>query len=244
MNAIQPEHEQPNGTEKSRKYGGFQNEIYKAGMFDNVLPTVTTDPNKLEEQAKQVMSKRSFNYVAGGAGERATMDANRLAFRQWKLVPRMLRPTTTRDMSVTLFGEKQPNPLLIAPIGVQGIFHEDKEIGMANVARDLEIPFILSTASTSTIEEVAEASGSGSRWYQLYWPQSDDITISLLNRAKKSGFKVLVVTLDTWALAWRPWDLDHAYVPFMKVRLRPQLSNQHSDCSQAVLGHRNTSRVF
>jgi lactate 2-monooxygenase len=63
----------------------FQNEIYKAGMIDNILPTVTTDPNKLEAQAKEFLPRRSYNYVAGGAGERATMDANRLAFRSWKV---------------------------------------------------------------------------------------------------------------------------------------------------------------
>lgn len=73
-------------------------------MFNNSLPLVTTDPNKLEEQAKQFLKTESYNYVAGGAGERATMDANRLAFRQWKLVPRMMR-VTERDLRVELFGE-------------------------------------------------------------------------------------------------------------------------------------------
>lgn len=86
MNAAQPAHE-PAHADKipARKYGAFQNEIYKRGMFDNVVPTVTTDPNELEEQAKQNMNRRSYNYVGGGAGERATMDANRLAFRTWKV---------------------------------------------------------------------------------------------------------------------------------------------------------------
>jgi len=74
-------------------------------MFNNRLPVVTTDPNKLEEQAKAILKPTSFNYVAGGAGERATMDANRLAFRQWKMVPRMLRATSQRNLSVKLFGE-------------------------------------------------------------------------------------------------------------------------------------------
>lgn len=66
-------------------YGKFQNDIYARGMFKNILPSVTTDPNKLEGQAKSHLGVRSFNYVSGGAGERATMDANRLAFRQWKV---------------------------------------------------------------------------------------------------------------------------------------------------------------
>lgn len=73
-------------------------------MFFNRYPLVTTDPNKLEAQAKSKLTPTSFNYVAGGAGERATMDANRLAFRQWKMIPRMLRPTTKRDLKVELFG--------------------------------------------------------------------------------------------------------------------------------------------
>lgn len=103
----------------------------------------------------------------------------------------------------------------MAPVGVQSIFHEDKETGLASVCSEIGVPYILSTASSSSIEEVAAAC-PGPRWYQLYWPQDNDITASLLSRAKKSGYKVLVVTLDTWALAWRPADLDGAYIPFMK----------------------------
>lgn len=75
-------------------------------MMHGILPSVTTDPNKLEEQARSKLSPTAFNYVAGGAGERATMDANRLAFRQWKMIPRMLRPATHRDLSVELFGHR------------------------------------------------------------------------------------------------------------------------------------------
>jgi len=104
----------------------------------------------------------------------------------------------------------------MAPIGVQSIFHEDKETGLSQVCSEIGVPFILSTASASSIEEVAQANGKGPRWYQLYWPQDDEVTISLLNRAKINGYKVLVVTLDTWALAWRPADLDGAYIPFVK----------------------------
>lgn len=74
-------------------------------MFENRLQPVTTDPNKLEAQAESILKSTAFNYVAGGAGERATMDANRLAFRQWKMIPRMLQPTTHRDLKVELFGE-------------------------------------------------------------------------------------------------------------------------------------------
>jgi isopentenyl diphosphate isomerase/L-lactate dehydrogenase-like FMN-dependent dehydrogenase len=104
----------------------------------------------------------------------------------------------------------------MAPVGVQTIFHEDKETGLSEVCSATGVPYTHSTASSSSIEEAAKANGKGPRWYQLYWPQDDDITISLLKRAKANGYKVLVVTLDTWALAWRPADLDGGYVPFVK----------------------------
>jgi lactate 2-monooxygenase len=110
---------------------------------------------------------------------------------------------------------KIDSPVLMAPVGVQQIFHEDKEIGLSQVCAEIGVPFVLSTASSSSIEEVAAAS-TGPKWFQLYWPQSNSITISLLNRAKAANYKVLVVTLDTWALAWRPADLDHAFIPFIK----------------------------
>lgn len=128
----------------------------------------------------------------------------------------MLRETSTRDLSTTIFGTKYNTPLIISPIGVQKIFHEDGEEGVAEIASQLGLPYTLSTASSATIEDVAKANGPGPRWFQLYWPQDDEITLSLLSRAKKNGYTVLLVTLDTWALSWRPWDLDKAYVPFMK----------------------------
>ncbi|KAI9852799.1 MAG: hypothetical protein M1838_005020 [Thelocarpon superellum] len=200
---------------EGRNYGAHQLDIYATGLLHHHLPTITTDSRLLEAQAAKHLGTRALSYVSGGAGERATMDANRLAFRQWKMIPRMLRDTTHRDLSVELFGETYDSPILVAPVGVQAIFHPDKEVGVAEVAAGLGVPYILSTASSSTIEDVAKSSGDGPRWFQLYWPHDDEITLSLLKRAKASGFKVLIVTLDTWALSWRPADLDNAYVPFM-----------------------------
>lgn len=85
-------------------YGQYQLQIYAQGIFGGQKPAVTTDPNKLRAQAQKAMRPEAFWYIAGGAGEGATMDANRLAFRQWKIVPRMLRPTAPRDLTVELFG--------------------------------------------------------------------------------------------------------------------------------------------
>lgn len=87
-------------------FSDYQTEIYSQGLLQGVLPPLTTDPNKLRLQAKETMSEKAYKYIAGGAGEGATMDANRLAFRQWKIVPRMMRPSAPRDLKVNLFGEE------------------------------------------------------------------------------------------------------------------------------------------
>ncbi|KAL4772687.1 FMN-dependent dehydrogenase [Aspergillus nidulans var. acristatus] len=199
-----------------QNYGDYQQEIYGQGALMGLKPNVSTDARLLEEQARKALSDIAYNYVAGGAGEKATMDSNRLAFRQWKLIPKMLRKMDKQDISVNLFGQDYPTPLIMAPVGVQGLFHPDKETGLAEVCAETGVPYTLSTASTSSIEEVANASGDGKRWFQLYWPGDDDITLSLLKRAKVNGYSVLVVTLDTWCLSWRPADLDNAYIPFIR----------------------------
>lgn len=105
----------------------------------------------------------------------------------------------------------------MAPIGVMQAYHEDRELGVAAACAELGVPLTLSTASTSTIEEVAEASGDGApRWFQLYWPLDDELTASILGRASKNGYTVLVVTLDTFTMSWRPHDLDGGFLPFIK----------------------------
>ena len=115
-----------------------------------------------------------------------------------------------------MLGTDLPAPVMLAPVGVQSILHPDGELATARAAAELGIPMVLSTASSHTIEEVAEASGDGPRWYQLYWPNDPDVCASLLDRARKAGYTALVVTLDTWTLAWRPHDLDQAYLPFLR----------------------------
>ncbi|PFH61427.1 hypothetical protein XA68_17413 [Ophiocordyceps unilateralis] len=90
--------------DKAMPYGFYLKELIGKGIKDGQPPVVTTNPNLLEETARKTMTERGFNYIRGSAGEGATRDANRLAFRQWKIVPRVLRPTTPRNLSVTLFG--------------------------------------------------------------------------------------------------------------------------------------------
>jgi lactate 2-monooxygenase len=201
--------EAPQAPRRLQSYGSYQFELLTKGG----VPSVTTDPNKLEAQAKQKMPPKAFGFLAGGSGERATLDANRLAFHQWKLIPRMLRGSGSRDLSVQIFGKKYPTPVMIAPIGFQNVFHPDAEPGVASIANELGLPYVMSMNSHAPIEDIASANEKGERWFQLYWPPSDYMTITYLNKAKANGFRVLVVTLDAFTLGWRPWDLDQAYFP-------------------------------
>jgi isopentenyl diphosphate isomerase/L-lactate dehydrogenase-like FMN-dependent dehydrogenase len=196
-------------------FAAYQNEIYLQGLGGSV-PPFTTDPDALEQSARDRLGPGPFWYVAGGAGSGATVRANREAFDRVRIVPRMLTNATERHLGVSVLGTDLPAPVLLAPVGVQSILHPDGELATARAAAELGVPMVLSTASSHTIEEVAEASGDGPRWYQLYWPNDPDVCASLLERARKAGYTALVVTLDTWTLAWRPHDLDQAYLPFLR----------------------------
>ncbi len=197
------------------QFAAYQNEIYLQGL-GGAVPPFTTDPDALEDSARSRLGPGPFWYVAGGAGSGATVRANREAFDRARIVPRMLTNATERHLGVTVLGTELPAPVMLAPVGVQSILHPDGELATARAAAELGVPMVLSTASSHTIEEVAEASGDGPRWYQLYWPNDPDVCASLLERAKKAGYTALVVTLDTWTLAWRPHDLDQAYLPFLR----------------------------
>lgn len=194
-------------------FNTYQREIY--GSFRP--PAFSTNPLVWESLARSKVPASNFGYVHGSASLARTADANVQAFDRYRLRPSMLVDATRRDLSVELFGKKYASPILAAPVGVQKIMHHDAEEATAKACQELKIPMILSTAATRTIEQVAAANGDGDRWYQLYWPRpkSEEITISLLNRAKAQGYSVLVVTLDTFLLAWRPTDLDESYLPFL-----------------------------
>jgi lactate 2-monooxygenase len=194
-------------------FGDYQSEIYLQGL-GGATPPFTTDGARLEEAAREKLEPAPFGYVAGGAGSGATVRANRAAFDRWSLVPRMLAEASERDLSTTVLGTAMPAPVLLAPVGVQSIVHPDGELATARAAAALGVPMVLSTVSSYSMEEVAEVGGP--RWFQLYWPNEPDVCASLLHRAKAAGYEVLVVTLDTWTLAWRPTDLDHAYLPFLR----------------------------
>jgi L-lactate dehydrogenase (cytochrome) len=195
--------------------GDFQYEIYGRGLGGET-PALPVSVAELQERARERLSAEAYGYVAGGAGAESTMRANLQAFERWRIVPRMLRDVSVRDLATTVLGTEMPAPVMLAPIGVQSIVHPQAELATARAAAAQGVPFILSTAASHSIEQVAEAAGEGSRWYQLYWPKDRDLAASFLARAASAGYSAIVVTLDTWMLGWRPRDLQNAYLPFLK----------------------------
>lgn len=200
-------------------------EIYRLGATANKL-SIPAMLSRLEQKAREVLAPRAYDYVAGGAGGENTMRANLEAFHRWRIVPRMFRNVSVTNMSVELFGYRLPAPVLLGPVGVQGIVHPDAEVATGRAAAVLGLPFVLSTVSTKSIEEVAEAMGPGPRWFQLYWGKNPELTVSMLQRAAKAGYTALIVTLDTSMLGWRERDLEHGYLPFFSGE---GLSNYFTD---------------
>ena len=208
----------------SQPFANYQNEIYLHGL-SGTYPELPCEPGQLEEVARERFDPEPFGYVAGSAGTESTARANRAAFDRWRIVPRFLRDVSERNLSCTVLGTSFPAPVGLAPVGVQGIVHPEAELAVARAAGSLGLPMVLSTVSTYRLEEVAET-GDGPKWFQLYWPREKEVAASLIARAKAAGFSALVVTLDTFILAWRPRDLSRGYLPFLH---RMGLANYESD---------------
>lgn len=192
-----------------------QKEIYLKG-FAGVLPAVPVDPAELEARAKKAMSPEAYAYIAGGAGLESTVVSNRSDFESLKIVPRMLRDTSGRDTSVTLFGQRLPSPLLLSPVGVLEMVHPEADLAVGRAAAALGVPYIFSNQASRPMEEVAAVMGDSHRWFQLYWSKSNDLVASFVQRAEKIGCGAIVVTLDTTHLGWRTRDLAIAYLPFLE----------------------------
>jgi L-lactate dehydrogenase (cytochrome) len=196
----------------------YYREIYARGLGGET-PAIPVSVAELEERAMAAMEPRIANYVGAGAGSEETMRANLDAFRQRKIVPRMLRDVSSRDLSTTVLGTAMPAPLLLAPIGVQQGVHPDGELATARAAAALGLPMIASTASHYPLEEIAAAGGSEApRWFQLYWPNDPELARSFVQRAEAAGYGAIVLTVDTFIPGWKPRDLQQAWLPFLEGR--------------------------
>lgn len=162
-----------------------QMEIYQAGLGGK-KPEHPISIENLDRKARSVLSAEAYDYVAGGAGSEDTVRANHEAFRRWRIVPRFLRDVSRRDLGVEVLGVRIPAPFMLAPIGVLSIVHPDADVAVARAARSLGVPLILSTAASTTMEDVAKAMAEVPRWFQLYWPRDEELTASLVARAEST----------------------------------------------------------
>ncbi|OJK03757.1 hypothetical protein ASPACDRAFT_21508 [Aspergillus aculeatus ATCC 16872] len=180
-------------------------------------PPFNTDPTKLEEEAQRKLSQGGWYYASSNAGQSTTHLANRQAFYRHRLIPNQLVDTNLRDTSTTIFGHRVSAPIGFAPIGINAIYHPTAERAVAKVAGELNLPYCLSTAGSTPIEAVGAANGPGNpRFYQLYMPHDDELTLSLLRRAWAAGFDALILTTDTWQLGWRHDDVANSNYAFYR----------------------------
>jgi L-lactate dehydrogenase (cytochrome) len=195
-------------------FADYYREIYLRGLGGE-NPSIPVSIAELESRAIEAMEPRTASYVCAGAGSEETMRANVEAFRRRRIVPRMLRDVSPRDLSTTVLGTAMPAPLMLAPIGVQKIVHPDGELATARAAAAIGTPMIASTASHFSLEEIAAAAGDGPRWFQLYWPSDTRLALSFVERAERAGYGAIVVTVDTFVPGWKARDLQQAWLPFL-----------------------------
>jgi L-lactate dehydrogenase (cytochrome) len=193
----------------------YYREIYLRGLGGETPPVPVANA-ELERRAIEAMEPRAAGYVGAGAGSEDTIRANLEAFRRRRIVPRMLRDVSRRDLRTTLLGTGMAAPLLLAPIGVQKILHPDGELATARAAAAVGVPMIASTASHYSLEAIAEVGGEAPRWFQLYWPNDPDLARSFVARAEAAGYGAIVLTVDTFIPGWKPRDLQQAWLPFLE----------------------------
>jgi lactate 2-monooxygenase len=195
-------------------FADFQLGIYLRGL-SGVRPSLPVTYDELERRAHSALDPTIVSYVAGGAGDERTQDANVTAFYRWGLIPRMLVGAAERDLSVEFCGMRFPTPLLLAPIGVIGLCAQDGhgDLATARAAAATGVPMVASTLSVDPMEDVAAQFGATPGFFQLYTPNDRALAESFVHRAQAAGYSALVVTLDTWTLGWRPRDLGIASFP-------------------------------
>jgi len=188
------------------QWGQYQRESFWK-TNEGVAPLFNTDPAKLEEMAEKKLTEGGWFYSSCNAGNGWTHLANRQAFYRHRIIPRQLVDTNSRDTAMEIFGHKVAAPIGFAPIGINRIYHPTGELSVAKVAKELNLVYSLSSAGSYSIEDVAKANGSSPRFFQLYQSHDDELCISMLERAFRSGFDVCMLTTDTWQLAWRHNDV-------------------------------------
>jgi len=190
------------------------NRVYREGMHEGKSPDFPVSYEDLRQRAHEAMDETARAYIHGGAGAEETFQKEQ-DFSEWRIVPRMLQGVAERDLTTELMGRTVDYPVMVTPLGVQSLVHDDAEIATAGAADDLNVPFVLSSLSSTPMEEVAEALGDTPKWFQFYWSSDEDIARSFLHRAEEAGYDGIVVTVDAPTLGWRERLIERGYYPFL-----------------------------
>ena len=170
--------------------------------MDNRYPSV----EDLRKLAKKRIPKFAFEYLDGGCNEDVNIKKNTEGIRKIELKPEYLIDYKTANLKTELFGKNYDAPFGISPIGLQGLMWPKSPEILAKAAFDNNIPFILSTVTTSSIETISEIT-EGNAWFQLYHPAEEKVTVDILKRAENAGCPVLVILADVPSFGYRPRDI-------------------------------------
>jgi (S)-2-hydroxy-acid oxidase len=164
-----------------------------------------------ERFAESSLSKNAFGYYASGSNDMITLRENRAAFTRLRLMPKVLVDVSNINMQTTILGQKVAFPICIAPTAMQRMAHDDGESATSKAAARHGILMTLSSWSTLPLEDVAAAAPQGFRWFQLYVYKDREVTLDLVKRAERAGYKAFAVTVDTPILGRREADLKNKF---------------------------------
>lgn len=167
----------------------------------------------LEKAVAEKLPAGPYGYIRSGAGGEQSLRNNRRAFTKYSIVPRFLNDVSETDTSIKLFGKTHPTPFLFAPVGMNQMAHELGELAVVRAAEKLGMPYIQSTVSSYSLEEVAGTAPNHTKWFQLYWSTNEEIAYSMAARAENAGFEAIVLTVDTVMLGWREEDVRNQFSP-------------------------------
>ena len=172
----------------------------------------------LRELARRRLPKGVFEFIDRGTEDEVSLRHNRAALECIRLRPRTLVDVSRRSQHITLLGQRQAMPIIIAPTGSAGLTWYEGEIALARAAAAAGIPFTLATGSMTAMERVA-ANAGGRLWFQLYmWPDRS-LSHKLIERARAAGFEGLVVTVDSPVPPSREYNLHNGFtIPFSLTR--------------------------
>ena len=170
------------------------------------------DGDALEAVARAVLPQGAFDYFAGGAFDERSLAANLADWAALRLRPHVLRDVGAVDLSTTLLGAPVDHPVVVAPTAFHRLAHPDGEPASARGASAAGAHYVLSTRSTTPVEEVADALDGRPFWYQVYVLQDRELTAALVGRARDAGATALVLTADVPRLGRRLRDLVNEFV--------------------------------